>query len=229
MRIQPCVAVMLLALGCVARADTIYSSQSAWDTAVPGETTVNFDGIATASEVVEYGTGPGATTTLDGVTYTAVAPTNAGDYLGVIGSAVAGVDFGVPTLAVGGNPPGPAALLITVPNPVNALGFVFDNDDSADVTITLSDGTVETESAFFPDLNFFGVTSTSGITSVEISDALYPSGEQAVFLSEFAFGPSAASTVPEPGTFGLSLMVMVALGSLLVRRKSRASAPTTST
>jgi hypothetical protein len=216
MRIAP--IIILLAASFLASADTIYTSQSAWNAAVPGETTLNFAGIATPLEIVSYGTGVGATTTLGGVTYTIASPTNSGDYLGIIGSSYPGVEFGVPTLAVAGDPPGPATLLLTLPAPVDALGFVFDTDESADVTITLSDGTVETEPSRYPNLDFFGVTSTTGITSVEISDSLYPSGEQAIFLSQFAFGPSSAAAVPEPRTLGLLLAAILALG-LSIRRK----------
>jgi hypothetical protein len=218
-------AIILLVASCAGQADAIYSSETTWAAAVPGATIVNYTGIAAADALVQYGTGPGATTTLNSVTYTAVAPTNSEDYLGVLGSDVAGVDFGVPTLAVGGEPAGPASLLITLPNPVNALGFFFDTDDTVDVAITLSDGTVEVEgSATFPTLAFFGVTSTNAITSVEISNASYIGGspENALFLSEFAYGPSVAAT-PEPGSVALTFAGLAVFGLAAGRKRLRSS------
>jgi hypothetical protein len=136
---------------------------------------------------------------------------------------VTGVDLGFPTLAVGGEPAGPASLLITLPQPVYALGFFFDTDDTPDVTITLSDGTTQTQAAVFPTFGFFGVTSSTALTSVEISDALYAAmgGENAVFLSEFAYGPSVAAAVPEPSTLALVGFGVALLGFRL--RSGRSS------
>lgn len=214
-----CAAVLLAASG-VVPADTVYSNEADWLAAVSGATTVNYDGVTTPTGIVTYGTGVGASVTLSGVTYTTVAPTNSGDYLGVLGGSVPSFAIGDPTLGVGGEPAGPASLLITLPYATNALGFVYDGDNSANLTVKLSDGTTETiPGSDFPGLSFFGVTSTTALTSVEISDGAFLIGspENAIAFSEVDYGPAVTSATPEPGS--LSLIAAIAAGGLLVRRK----------
>ena len=215
-----CCGAVFLAATVVVQADTVYTNEADWLAAVSGATTVNFDGIATPTGIVTYGTGVGATVTLSGVTYTAVAPTNAGDYLGVLGGSVPGFAIGEPTMVVGGEPPGPASLLITLPYATDALGFVYDSDDTQNLTVQLSDGTMETiAGSSFPVLSFFGVTSTTALTSVEISNGAFLIGspENAIAFSEVDYGPATTSPVPEPGSFGL--LAAIAAAGLLVRRK----------
>ena len=215
-----CCAAVFLAAIAIAQADTIYTNEADWLAATAGATAVNFDGITTSTGIVTYGAGVGATVTLSGVTYTAVAPTNAGDYLGVLGGSVPGFVIGEPTLVVGGEPAGPASLLITLPYATDSLGFVYDSDDTANLTVKLSDGTTETiAGSDFPALSFFGVTSTAPLTSVEISDGAYliSSPENAIAFSEVDYGPATTSPVPEPGSFGL--LAAIAAAGLLVRRK----------
>jgi hypothetical protein len=216
-----CCAILLLG-GSVAQADVFYSNETAWLSAVPGATQLNFNGITSSTGIVTYGTGAGATTTLDGVTYTAVAPTNSGNYLGVLGGNVSGFVIGAPTLVVGGEPAGPASLLITLPFSTNALGFVYDGDDTSNLTVTLSDGTMLViPGSHFPTLSFFGVTSATGLTSVEISNAAFVSSspENAIAFSEVDYGPRfAPAAVPEPGYFAL-FAAGIAIVVLIVRRR----------
>ena len=46
MRKVLCVVIALVATSCIAQADTVYTSQAAWDAAVSGVTTITFEGIA---------------------------------------------------------------------------------------------------------------------------------------------------------------------------------------
>ena len=215
----------LLAVSFAAEGDTIYTSQSSWLAAVSGSiTTDTFSGVplpAAPNNHLIYGTGPGATTTLDSVTYTAGPTTNSGDYLGILGTGYAGLIFPVPVLAVGGEPSGPADLLITLPNPVNALGFFVNTDDSTSDKVTLSDGTTSTVEALYPTLGFFGITSSTGLTSVEITNTSNGSPEQGIFLSELQYGPAAPTTasMPEPRTLGS--MLLMAVGLVPVARRLR--------
>jgi hypothetical protein len=52
MRKVLCVVIALVATSCIAQADTVYTSQSAWNAAVSGSTTINFEGIASPSSYV---------------------------------------------------------------------------------------------------------------------------------------------------------------------------------
>lgn len=106
--------------------------------------------------------------------------------------------------------------MITPPNPVYALGFNYDGDAGGTLKVTLSDGTTDTINAIYPAVDFFGVTSINPITSVELSTPSSSGSGQGILLTQFAYGPAAATGVPEPKSILLTLTMAVFL--LLARR-----------
>ena len=61
MKNKLCVAaVFIAAASCVAQADTIYTSQAAFDAAVSGVTSVNFEGIVGTDSYAAFGGSPPA-------------------------------------------------------------------------------------------------------------------------------------------------------------------------
>lgn len=224
---QSSLAILVFALSYTAYADTIYNTQSSWSSAVSGTVTSdNFSGItlpAPPGNDLIYGTGPGATVTLSSVTYTAGPTTNSQDYLGILGVGLDGLTFTQPVLAVGGQPSGPADLIITLPYAVNALGFFVDTDNSTSDKVAFSDGTQTTEGVGYPGLAFVGITSTTGITSVEISNTLNGSSEQGLFISEVEYGPEASSTTPEPSSAIFLMLGMIPLLSAIIAKNALAA------
>jgi hypothetical protein len=210
-------AIVLVAASCVAQADVFYNDAAAWNASVTGATTINFEGIAAPGGNVFYGSGAGAFTTVGGVDF-AVGPAGTNNGLFVVGDNVyypaAAITPQITTF--GGVPPND--LLVTLPNPVTALGFDFGGIYVGDTaTITLSDGTVQTVAApASPGLAFFGVTAPGGITSVDIT---LPSDTYGIGMTDFSYG-TAATVTPEPSFF---ILVGVGLAGVIgiARRRQR--------
>lgn len=184
--------IIFAALG-VARADVVYNNQAAWTAAVSGVTTINFEGIVPANGFQAY---PGSTT-IGGVTF-GVGPASPSGLFFLIGDNFYG--FGVATLSsqdpgTGTNPTND--FLVTLPNPVTALGFNYIVDPGT-VTVTLSDGVTQNiVAANTPTKAFFGVTAPGGITSVDITEP-YSLAAQSIDMSDFSYATPSAT--PEPSS-----------------------------
>jgi hypothetical protein len=191
----------------VLQADETFTSESTWAESVSGITTINFEGIAPAHSYNYYGTGPSANVTVGGVNF-AVGASGTGDNLFVIGD---GFYYPFAVLSVQGNPT-TQDLLIDLPTPVTALAFDFATFESAPGTITLSDGTIIPISTGSNDFEFFGVTSSAAITSVDITET----GGGVLNLEDF----SSATVTPEPGTAILwltGILLMIATRKRIAR------------
>ncbi|HEY2009092.1 MAG TPA: PEP-CTERM sorting domain-containing protein [Rhizomicrobium sp.] len=203
---------LLLAAAGSANADTMYSSQTAFNAAISGATTITFNGLAPAGNFVFYGTG---SLTLSGVTFTG------NDQMYVIdptfyGSSYPGGDFLTSDYA------SPDVITATLPS-VTAVGFnlggLFDNSLAINAfTILLSDGSSFTvdvpgnESIQDGTLGFFGVTSSTPLTSIRIS---LPDSPAYNAIDNFEF--ASPSAVPEPLT--LSLFGAGLAGAIAMRRR----------
>jgi hypothetical protein len=225
------IALMVVLGSLVAHADGFYNSKAAWTAALAGSpTTINFEGIAPASDSVFIGYGPGANTTVGGVNF-AVGTLGTDSIFFILGDG----NYGYPKSLISLQPTtllNPADLLITLPRAVTALGFDFgtlftgstaggdgtESDDSTNggaATITLSDDSVQTVGTLEnPDFAFFGVTAAGGISSVDISVA----GTYGLDLADFSYGTAGPTVTPEPGTILLLGTGLVGLVGV-VRRK----------
>jgi hypothetical protein len=170
---------------------------------------VDFEGIVSAGSWAYVGSGAGANTTVGGVNF-AIGPFSNG-YLFIIGD-----DVYYPGTAVISSQESTTAfndLLITLPDPVTALGFYFGDFYGDTATITLSDGTVQLQTALFmPYLGFFGVTAPGGVSQVDITTP-----DTAMNVSDVLYG----SIVPEPAAAILSGMGIALIGVLLRRRRPK--------
>jgi hypothetical protein len=213
------IGIFTLALGGVfllicpqSKADTVYTSRSAFNSATTGTTLIDFTGLAgptgdtglLGSPLVIDGAsfttpGPGSVTSPTYMYFDTPAYTD-GDYLAV--------DYGSPD-TINVSFPGSTAVGFNA-------GGIFGNP--ATLTITLSDGTVETytnpanDSAQGGTLGFFGFTSLNPITSVSVT--FLPESSQFGAMDNFTYGTALPpSTVPEPSSFillGSGLLVSAA-------------------
>jgi hypothetical protein len=210
--------IAVIAASCgVAQADVMYTSQASWNGAVSGATTINFEGIVPPSGFQSYA----GSTTVGGVQF-GIGPASPSGLLFVIGDNFYG--FGVATVSsqdpgTGVNPTND--LLITLPNPVTALAFNF-IVDPGNVTITLSDGTVQSlTAANTPTSLFFGVTASGGISSVDITEP-FSAAAESINLSDFSYGSATFAPTPEPGAFLLfGTVLAVCLGKIARRCRQR--------
>ena len=230
MRKLLCVVVALVATSCIAQADTVYTSQAAWDAAVSGVTTITFEGIADptctpattpACGFVGYGGTP-PSTSVGGVTF-GVGPASPSGLLFVIGDSYYGNGFA--TLSsqdpgTGSNPTND--LLITLPSPVTALAFDYLVDPGT-VTITLSDGNVQTQTAAStPTSLFFGITDAGGFTSVDLTEP-FSLAAASINLKDFSYATANPATVPEPSSLLFSSVVVAGMLVLMRRRRQSKS------
>jgi hypothetical protein len=219
--LRSCAAIALVfGLGSLAaRADSFYNSETAWTAALSGSpTTINFEGIVPPNSSYFFGSGPGASIVVGGVTF-AIGPSDPFAALLVFGDNF--YSYPVASLSDQSNSSTgpPVELLITLPSSVTALGFDFGGLKAAGIaTITLSDGSVETAGAPVPPgLAFFGVTGSAGITSVKIT---LPVSTMGFDMTDFSYVP-ATSPVPEP-----SGLLLIGTGlAALVRMARRKIAP----
>jgi hypothetical protein len=226
MRKVLCVVIALVATSCIAQADTVYTSQAAWNAAVSGATTINFEGIANASctpatrpvcGFVGYGGTP-PSTSVGGVTF-GVGPASPSGLLFVIGDSYYGYGFATLSSQDPGTGSKPTNdLLVTLPSPVTALAFDYLVDPGT-VTITLSDGVVQTQTAAStPTTLFFGITDPGGFTSVDLTEP-FSSAAESINMKDFSYATANPATVPEPSSLLFSSVVVVGMIGLVRRRR----------
>jgi hypothetical protein len=196
--------VALLATAGIARAaETTYTDQATFAANASGLTTINFDGIADPNGFAGV---PPTGITVGGVTFGpgVKGPNNS---LFVIGSNFYSYGFPVYSAQSDGVPAdGENDVFFTLPTAETAVGFNFIVDPGT-VTVTLSDGTqYEIDvTTMPPTTTFFGITGTTAITSIDISQ---PSPTTLLDLSanvkDVSFGTAnPLSPVPEPSSLML--------------------------
>jgi PEP-CTERM motif len=216
----PCIVIVLLAASGIARADTFYSDPTAWAAAVPGATTINFNGVAPSDPSGDVFIP--TSLTIDGVTF-GRGPNGSDNELFVLGADAFG--FGVPAFSAestlgNSNPENDA--LITLSASQTAVGFDFIVSPGT-VTITLSDGSVFTiaNPNGPPAPTFFGVTGSTGITSIDIATPA-SLASASMNVTDFSFTPN-ASPVPEPSSLALLATGLVGFGGALRKKLAHRS------
>jgi hypothetical protein len=216
MRVQVFLAGAAIAAGATilagagsASATTMYSSESAWDTAVTYHVGTSITGDADGSQPASVTLAAG--TKLSGFSSTItthIVGTSWSTWPGQPGSNGTTVYNDGTSLSMNVAPG--TIFAFGQFHPVNAFGFYIEPDPFSvfDITLTLSDGSTLTQSV---DGNggaqFFGYTG-GGVTSLTISSA-----------ADFGFGEfSEGSVVPEPATWALMIGGFGLAGVALRRR-----------
>ena len=192
------------------RADTVYSSLSAYTAATSGSTTtINFNGIAPSGSFVNY-TSP---VVFSGTTFTSTSTLFVIDP-GYYGSPYAGGGF------FSADYVNPDIVTVTLPS-VEAVGFNFGGllSSTGSILVTLSDGfstNISTsDSIAGGTLAFAGFTTTGPITSITLT---LPDSPGYNALDNFTYSTSTVSAVPEPGTLGLMLTGLAGMAAAVRRR-----------
>ncbi len=196
----------------VSRADTVYSSASAYNAAATSNTTVNFNGIAaTNSFVLE--TSP---FTLSGATFTSSSELFIIDP-GYYGSSYTGGGF------LSADYVSPDTLTISLPS-VNSVSFDFGGllGSTGPINVSLSDGFTTTlsttDSIAGGSLAFAGFTSSSDLTSITLT---LPDNPHYNAIDNLSFG--SLNATPEPGAFSLMLTGLVGAAGAIRKRCYRPS------
>lgn len=196
---------ILLVLARAGWADVVYTSRAAFDAAVPSQTVITFDGIAEPGSFVGFQNGP---LTLSGVTFTSngqIFVIDPGFYDAPYPSAFLSVDFATSGIDV----------LTAVFPPTMAVGFDFGGlFGPATFDILLSDGFADTQSSDNSPvvtgvLDFVGYTSTTPLTSIQIS---MPDAPNYNAIDNFTI--ASVFSVSEPGMLGVIAIGLVGLAWL---------------
>ncbi len=190
---------------------TFFDTRIAFLSAAAGLSTVGFEGVAPSGSYNAFGKG-GAYSD-QGVTFQAAASQDLYIYSA---SYIANYNLGAGDYLVCGNA-SPASLTITLPANVTAIGFDLGTltDTGSAVLVTLANGFTQTLNANYPNLDFYGVTSVSPISSISL---LVTGGNRrdTINLDTFQFGRISAS-VPAPS----SLFCLAFGGTALLFRVRR--------
>jgi hypothetical protein len=210
-RIALCAMTVLMAAGCIAQADTVYTSQAAWNAAVSGASTINFEGIAPTSSYANE-----TPSFVQGGDTFAIGPSApGGSVLFVIGDNFYGYGYAVVSSQAAS---GTLDLKVTLPSAVTAFAFDYIVGPGT-VTVTASDGLDQTQSAPGAGNNylFFGVTDPGGITSLDITEP-YSLSAQGINMKDFSTA-TANPTVPEPSSLLVSSALLAGLIGMVRRRR----------
>jgi hypothetical protein len=236
MRLRFCFSILSLSIGlpltltpAYSTTITTYSSLSTWSAATtPGYQTVTFTGLAPAGSSSDYYTATGVTS--DGVEFIGYSYTGASDVQVVDTSAFSYYDWGtgdalvqpLSRLNAGSSLP---YVNIVLPANITALGLnLFTASPAAlSYTITVAGNQYTAPSFTQPTLAFWGITSDTPISSLQLTLAgtTYNGGSNEL-LDNFSFGASDLTTAPEAGTYlliGSGLIGFVVLRKRLMSKK----------
>lgn len=201
--------ILVVAAG-AGRADIFYNNLASWQASAISVTTVNFESSVAPNSVAFIGAGAGASTNVGGITF-GVGPSSNG-LLFLLGDNI--YYPGVAVISSQQSTTPVNDLQITLPAPVTALGFTFGDFFGDTATITLSDGAVAFPTAnalaVYPSLGFFGVTSSTGITSVDISTP-----DPVMNVGSFYAG----TATPEPAYFAEGGLLLAVIAGFTWRRR----------
>lgn len=216
-------AAVTLTTAALAGAATItYTNEAAFAAATSGITftTVDFEGVAADNSFMFEPTPPGVT--LMGANFTIDHSGGNGGFLFVIGD-----DFYYPDNSVLSSQQSTVVannIVITLPGLETALSLNLGTLEAAESwSWELSNGDTGVLSApAFDSLSFFGLTSTSGFSTLRLTGPANPADSDAMNIDDVSFGAGTAATVPEPAS-------MVLVGSALAfggarRRRARRKA-----
>jgi hypothetical protein len=206
---------------------TTYSSQSSWQGVTSGSQTVNFEGMTPPNTSTYYNGSTGVTAdgvqfigyTSTGATSVQVIDTNVSQYYNYGTNDALMQDMDRP------NSSSPLPYIqIVLPAGVTSLSFdLFSvSPDALSATITVN-GTQYTVAANSrPNLAFWGITSTTPITSLTITlNGTSFNGSSHLLIDNFSFGTLDGTDAPEASTYlliGSGLVGLVALRKRLAVR-----------
>jgi hypothetical protein len=195
-------ATILLSATTASAAVTFYSDFASFSAAVPAYETITIPDVGTGTSGGGYDAfGEGdASVTYDSINFSQSASLGNADFFN-ISSLFSGVRAVVSSQSA---TVGVENILITLPSPVTAFAFDYGTFEGSDVTFTLSDGSTTTlgsAGSVYGTPDFFGVTDSSGITSVLITSP------DAVLNVN-----GVVATIPEPPTWAMMLLGFAGLG-----------------
>lgn len=210
-------ALILMVMPAYSATITTYSNLSAWQAAVSGVQTDNFEGLAPAGSYTAYQSGI-FQNNVEFLGYTGgetgVADTSSGTF--------SWANFGT---GEAGFVTGDTSVAITLPSSATGFGIsLFTGPAALTYGVTVLGNSYSAPTFSAPTPAFFGVTSDTPFTSLSLQ---VPSGATYAFFDNFSWGTAQAtggtgSQAPEAGTF---LLIGSGLLALAVTRRRKARQP----
>ena len=202
------IAAALVLAPMQSKADTVYTTASAFTTATSGTTTITFNGIAAPGSFVSE-TSP---VTFSGATFSSSSSLYVIDpayySFPYTGGGFLSADYLTPDI-----------VMVALPAGTTAVGFDYGGlfGPTGSFLVTLSDGfsttLSSTGSTASGTLDFAGFTSSTDLTSITLT---LPDSPNYNALDNFVYG--SASPVPEPATLGLMLTGLLGAAGAIRRR-----------
>jgi hypothetical protein len=211
---------------------TTYSDPATWQAATStGYQTVTFEGLTPPGTATPYYNSTGVTAS--GVDFIGYNSSGVSDVQVVDTSTVSWYDWGTGDALIQSlNRPSSSSPLpyidIVLPANITSLGLdLFTNSPQAlSYTITVAGNQYTVPSFSQPTLAFWGITSDTPITSIQVTLAGTTfNGGSNELLDNFSFGASDLTAAPEAGTYlliGSGLIGLVLLRKRLVSSKAKA-------
>jgi hypothetical protein len=208
---------------------TTYNNATSWQAATSaGYQTVTFTGLAPAGGDTAY-TGPTGVTS-DGVEFIGYSSSGSSDIQVVDTSAFSYYNWGTGDALIQSlNRPNASSPLpyVNIVLPANITSLSVDlfttSPQALNYTITVAGNQYTVPTFTQPTLAFWGITSTSAISSLQLTLAgTTYNGSSNELLDNFSFGTEDLAAAPEAGTYlliGSGLIGFVALRKKLVPRK----------